>query len=108
LKKKPVEITNSDCKNFASEYDVDKFRIKLLNDKTIDDKIASSKKFFRSKCYSVSQVRALSELYPSDETKYQFFELSYPHVSDTANFYLLAEMIQNNLYKNRFNELIHK
>lgn len=106
--KKVLVITNSDCKNFATDYDVDKFRIKLLDDKTINDKLSSSKKYFKSKCYSVSQVKALSELYPSDETKFQFFELAYPYVSDTSNFYLLEEMIQNNLYKKKFDMMIHR
>lgn len=106
--KKVLLITNSDCKSFATDYDVDKFRIKLLDDKTIDNKLSSSKKYFKSKCYSVSQVKALSELYPSDETKYQFFELAFPYVSDTSNFYLLEEMIQNNLYRKKFDVLIHR
>lgn len=106
--KKVLLITNSDCKSFATDYDVDKFRIRLMNDKTIEDKMTSSKKYFKTKCYSVSQVKALSELFPSDETKYQFFELAYAYVSDTSNFYLLDEMIQNNLYKNRFKDLMRK
>ncbi|MEJ7769816.1 MAG: DUF4476 domain-containing protein, partial [Chitinophagaceae bacterium] len=108
IKKNNLQIINSDCKNFATEYDVDKFRVKLLNDKTIVEKMVSARKFYKSKCYSVNQVKALSELFPSDETKYQFFEISYPHIAETSNFYSLEEMIQGELYKNRFRELIKK
>ncbi len=106
--KKAVEITNSDCKNFATDYDVDKLRIKLLNDKTIDDKLATAKKYFKTKCLSVKQIRALTELFPSDETKYRFFDVSYPYISDTGNFYLLEALIENDYYKNRFKAMIQK
>ena len=103
-----IEINNSDCKNFATDYDVDKLRVKLINDKTIDDKIASAKKYFRGKCFSVKQIKALTELFPSDETKFRFFEIAYPFVSDTGNFYIMEESLEKDFYKNRFKAMILK
>ncbi|MEO5995291.1 MAG: DUF4476 domain-containing protein [Chitinophagaceae bacterium] len=103
-----ILITNSDCKNFASDYDVDKIRVKLISDKTIDDKLTTAKKYFKTKCMSVKQIRALTELFPSDETKYRFFDVAYPFVSDTSNFYQLEELIENNYFKNRFKAMILK
>lgn len=107
-KKSPIVLLNSDCKNLASEHDVDKLRIKLLADNAVDDKLVTARKYFRSKCFTVMQIRALAELFPTDETKYRFFDTSYPFVSDTGNVYLLEDMIQNDYYKNRFKAMIHK
>ncbi len=105
-KKPSISIVNSDCKNFASENDVDKLRVRLLNDNTIEDKIKSTRRFLKSRCMTVKQVKALSELFPTDETKLLFFETSYPYVSDSGNIYMLEDMLQNNTYKTRFKEMI--
>lgn len=103
-----IQITNSDCKGLATDNDVDKLRVKLIGDKTIDDKLATAKKYFKAKCLTVKQIKALTELFPSDETKYRFFDISYPFISDTNNFYTLEELIENNYYKNRFKAMIQK
>ncbi|HZG26223.1 MAG TPA: DUF4476 domain-containing protein, partial [Chitinophagaceae bacterium] len=108
INKHVPEISNSDCKNFATDHDLDKLRIRLLDDKTIDEKIASARKFFKAKCYSVSQIKALTELFPTDETKYRFFDTSYAFVSDTGRFFTLEEVFSNEFYKNKFKALIHK
>lgn len=106
IRKPSISLVNSDCKDFASENDVDKLRVRLLNDNTIEDKIKSTRRFFKSRCMTVKQVRALSELFPTDETKLLFFETSYPFVSDSGNIYLLEDMFQNNTYKTRFKDMI--
>jgi len=106
--KKVIQLINSDCKGLATDYDVDKLRVKLINDKTIDDKLATSKKYYKTKCLSVKQITALAELFPTDETKVRFFDTSYPFVSDTSNYYLLAELIETTYYKNRFKAIIQK
>jgi hypothetical protein len=103
-----VQITNSDCVNLATDYDVGKLRVKLINGNTIDDKLATAKKYFKTKCLLVKQIKALTELFPTDETKYRFFDTAYPFVSDTSNFYQLEELIESNYYKNRFKAMIQK
>lgn len=105
-KKLSVSIVNSDCKNFASENDVDKLRVRLLNDNNIEDKIKSTRRFFKNRCITVKQVKALSELFPTDETKLLFFETSYPFVSDSGNVHMLEDILQNNTYKTRFKDMI--
>lgn len=106
--KRTIQIINSDCKSIATDYDIDKLRVKLISDKTIDDKLATSKKYFKAKCLSVKQIKALTELFPTDETKYRFFDISYPFVSDTSNFYQLEELLESSYYKNRFKAMIIK
>jgi hypothetical protein len=106
--KKKIVILNSDCKNFATENDVDKLRIRLLAEKSIDDKLAAARKYYKSKCFSVQQIRALTELFPTDETKYRYLDLSYAFASDSGNYYLLEEVMTEEYYKNRFKAMIRK
>ena len=106
---KPVlKITNSDCRSFASDQDVDKLRVKILSQGDIDNKLSVAKKYFRTKCFTVKQVRALAELFAQDETKYQLFDIAYPFISDTENFYQLEDNLENEYYKNRFRAMIKK
>ncbi len=102
------QLQNTDCKNFASEHDVDKLRVKLLSEKIMDEKLKAASKFFKNRCFTVKQIKALTELFPTDETKFRFFEISYPFVSDTGNFYMLEEIIENPLYKGRFKAMINQ
>ncbi len=107
-KKQDLVVTNSDCKNFASDNDVDKLRVKMLAENAVDDKLIAAKKAFKTKCFSVKQIKALTELFPSDETRYRFFDTAYPFVSDTENFGSLDEMISNDYYKTRFKAMIRR
>jgi hypothetical protein len=108
VKKKTIVMTNSDCKGFATENDVDKLRIKLLDEKTIDEKLSTARKYYKNKCFTVKQLRALTELFPTDETKYRFLDLSYAFSSDSGNYYLLEEVMGEDYYKNRFRAMIRK
>ena len=104
---KPV-IPNSNCKNIAWDSDIDKLRVKMLAVKNDDDKIAVAKKFFKQKCLTVKQVKALSELFVTDEGKYKWFDTSYPSVSDVADFHQLGDLIKDNYYQSRFKAMIRK
>jgi hypothetical protein len=104
-KKAPVMI-NSDCVNFATEYDLDKLRVKMIADVTADERVASAKKVFRTKCFSSRQIRALSELFLNDEGKYKFLDAAYPFVSDTEAFKQLADLLKDDYYIKRFNAMI--
>ena len=41
------KVTNTSCKAFATDYDVDKLRVKLMAADNLDDKIVDAKKVFR-------------------------------------------------------------
>ena len=103
-----VILVNTDCKDFADEQDVDKLRVKILKEKNIEDRFAAARKYFKQKCFTVKQIKALSELFPEDEYKYQFFELAYPFISDFSNFPELEELFMTSYYRNRFKTLIRK
>lgn len=104
--KKPLLLMNSDCTNFATEFDVDKLRVKMLSAASVDDKIAAAKKVFKTKCFVTRYIRGLSELFPNDETRFKFFDAAYPFVSDTGNFRQLLELFTDELYIARFKALV--
>lgn len=99
-------MVNSDCKAFATSNDVDKLRVKLINEKDSDARIAAAKKVFKTRCFSALQVKALSEMFPYDEQKYKFFEMAYPFVSDTGNFKGLVSLLKDPVYVQRFRKLV--
>lgn len=104
--KKQLLLMNSDCINFATEYDVDKLRVKMLNAASVDDKVAAAKKVFKTKCFVTRYIRGLSELFPNDEDRFKFFDAAYPFVSDTGNFRSLLDLFTNELYIARFKALV--
>jgi Domain of unknown function (DUF4476) len=102
---KKIALINSDCKNLASENDVDRLRVRILGEKKKEEKIALAQKTFKSKCFSTKQIKILCELFPNDELKYSFFSAAYPFVTDTDNFKQLAQLLSEEYYLNRFKEL---
>lgn len=104
--KKPILLMNSDCVNFASEFDVDKLRVKMISAGSVDDKVAAAKKVFKTKCFVTRYIRGLSELFPNDEARFKFFDAAYPYVSDTGNFRQLLELFTDELYIARFKALV--
>jgi hypothetical protein len=102
--KKPdtkLVVVNSDCRNFATDYDVDRLRVKMLEISKDDDKIAAAKKIFKTKCFTTKQIRALSEVFTADASKYRFFETAYPFVSDD-HFRELTNLLADPVYNSKF------
>ena len=102
---KPV-MENSDCKNTAWDSDIDKLRIKMLLVKSTEEKIILAKKIYTQKCFTVKQVRALSELFTTDEGKYKWCDAVYSYVADAANFSALADLFKEAYYLNRFKAML--
>jgi hypothetical protein len=105
VSKVPVMV-NSDCVNFATEYDLDKLRVKMIAEVTADDRIAAAKKVFRTKCFTTRQIRALTELFLNDEGKYKFLDTAYPFASDSGEFRNLVSVLKEDYYIKRFNAMI--
>jgi Domain of unknown function (DUF4476) len=101
-----VVVANSDCRNFATEHDVDKLRVKMLTEKEPSNRIFQAFKVFKTKCFTTKQVHALSELFDTDENRYKFFETAWPFVSDTAQFKQLADVFTDDFFRSRFRTLI--
>ncbi len=110
--KKPAVIIqkspmiNSDCKNFATEDDFMKLRKKMVGQESDDEMIAVAKKIFKTKCFTVEQIKNLSVLFLKDAGKYAFFDMAYPFVSDSHNFSSLQSQLSETYYINRFQVMI--
>jgi hypothetical protein len=116
VEKKPEEKTvslppsstamNSNCRNSASDYDVDKLRVKMLAVDNDDDKLLVARKLFRIKCFTTKQIKALSEVFPTDEGRYKLFDTAYPFASDFANYPQLADLLTSPYFINRFKAML--
>ena len=51
-----------------------------------DGMVNEAKKYFKTKCFTVSQVKNLSALFLNDAGKYKFFDTAYTYVADIENF----------------------
>lgn len=97
------KATNSNCKKTATDHEIDALRVKMMNEDKEDHRVDVAKKFFTTKCVSVNQVKALSELFSGDKSRYQFYEAAYPFVSDPENFGELSASLLDKSYKDQFN-----
>jgi hypothetical protein len=102
----PVVAANPACKQIASEVDLARLHRKIAAWKDVDQQMAVAKKAFQVKCYSTEQVKSLSSLFSSDETKYHFFDIANPRVSDPANFPSLETLLTDPYYITRFKAML--
>ncbi|GGB01721.1 hypothetical protein GCM10011511_26130 [Puia dinghuensis] len=101
----PLPYVNSDCHNFASDYDVDKLRVKMLAAEKDEERIAAALKVFKAKCFYTRQVRALSEVFATDAGKYRFFEAAWPYAAD-EHFRELSALLTDPVYVAKFKTLM--
>jgi hypothetical protein len=102
--KPALPYVNSDCHNFATDYDVDKLRVRMLEATKDEDRVAAALKVFKTKCFSTRQLRALSEVFTADTGKYRFFETAYPFAAD-EHFPDLVTQLTDPVYINKFKTL---
>lgn len=57
-------------------------------------------------CYSTAQIQSLTYLFMTDEYKYKFLELAYPHISDASHFSQLIKTLGSDYYRGRFQAMI--
>jgi len=96
-----LPFVNSDCHNYATDYDVDKLRVKLLEGTKDEDRILAARKVFKTRCFSTRQIRALCEVFTTDAAKFRFFEAAYPFCSDDQ-FRELSGLLADPVYSSKF------
>lgn len=104
---KTTPFINSDCHDFATDFDVDKLRVKMLESGKDDDRVAVARKMFKSKCFSTRQIRVLSEVFTSDAAKFRFFEAAWPFAADD-HFYELSDLLADPVYNSKFKTMTHQ
>lgn len=102
--KSPLPYVNSDCHAFATDYDIDKLRVKMLEAAKDEERIAAALKVFKTKCFYTRQIKALSEVFTTDASKYRFFETAYPFAAD-EHFRELGALLTDPIYQNKFKTL---
>jgi hypothetical protein len=103
---KPTVTFNSDCRAFATDDDFFKTRKKMVAEDSDDAMIEAARKMFKTKCYTVEQVKNLSLLFLNDNGKYNFFDAAYPHTSDSQNFIGLQSELKDDYYIKRFKAML--
>jgi Domain of unknown function (DUF4476) len=102
----PVAVAKNNCLSIASDNDFLKLRKKMAAETKDDGMIDEAKKQFKTKCFTVSQIKNLSALFLNDNGKYNFFDAAYMHVSDPENFSSLAAELKDEYYINRFKAML--
>lgn len=102
---KPMTKKNT-CKEVANESDFLKLRKKMVAETDDDDMVDEARKYFKTKCFTTSQVKNLGVLFLDDLGKYKFFDMAYIFVSDMENFSSLQSELKNEYYINRFKAML--
>jgi len=103
---KAIAYVNSDCHDFATDFDVDKLRVRMLQSGKDDDRITVARKMFRSKCFYTPQIRTLSEVFTTDAAKFRFFEAAWPFAAD-EHFHELSDLLTDPVYNSKFKTMTH-
>ena len=104
---KPVEksLVKPVCQ-VASENDFMKLRRKMAAENSDDGMIDEAKRIFKTKCFTVTQLKNLGALFLNDHGRYNFFDAAYTHVSDKDNFSSLSSELKDEYYINRFKAML--
>jgi hypothetical protein len=96
----------SQCVSLATDDDFFKLRRDMTAKNNDEEMIAQAKKYFKGKCFRTEQIKYLTALFLTEESKYQFFDAAYTHVSDQEKFKFLQSELKDIYYINRFKALI--
>ncbi len=100
------DVKKASCTNIATTKDFLKLRKNMAAETNDEAMIAEARKFFKTKCFTTDQIRNLSGLFLTSAAKYQFFDASFGHVSDSSEFSSLGVLIKDEYYAKRFKALI--
>ena len=110
IKKEEKSIANQPAKNnclkIAVENDFLTLRKNMASKKDDDAMVNEAKKYFKTRCFTTSQIKNLSVLFLNDAGKYKFFDAAYNYASDTGNFGSLQSELKDEYYINRFKAML--
>jgi len=99
------KVYNTNCLNLAADDDFFKLRRKMSSESEDEPMIQAAKKVFKTKCFTVQQIKNLSTLFLNDKGRYQFFEAAYPFAYDVFKFKTLQSELTDNQFIQQFIEL---
>jgi hypothetical protein len=71
-----------------------------------DDVMIAEKKVLKQMLFYLQ--KNLEALFLTDESKYNFFDAAYPHISDPENFSSLQSELKDEYFINRFKAMIRQ
>ena len=101
-----VTISNSKCKNIATDNDYVSLRRKMAKETTDDKMINVARKAYRNKCFTTRQIKSLSTLFLSDEGRFNFFNASYNSVTDISEYSTLQSEFIDPAFIDRFKGIL--
>lgn len=99
-------VNRNYCADTATESDFRKLRRKMASQTSDDDMVAEALKSFRTRCFTVMQVKHLGALFLFDAGKYKLYDAAYTHVKDIENFGALQSELTDKYYINRFQAML--
>jgi hypothetical protein len=102
----PIGTSKSSCSATADENDFFKLRKLMAAAENDDDMLSEARKYFKTKCFTVAQIKNLSTLFLNDEGKYRFFDTAYLFTSDVTNFASMQAELKEEYYINRFRAML--
>lgn len=101
---KPVIKNN--CAALAADADFFQLRKVMAAAESDDDMISEARKAYKSKCFSVQQIKNLSTMFLNEEGKYRFFDAVYNCASDQERFSSLEAELKDEYYIKRFRAML--
>ena len=95
----------TNCPDLATDEEFVKLRKRMAGEKE-DRMLGEARKYFKTKCFSTSQLRTLGRLFETDEERYNFFDAAYKHVSNPEAYPALVSEFQDSYYTNRFKAML--
>ena len=100
------QSNNNNCTVVADENDFLKIRKIMAAVETDDEMVSSAHNYFKTKCFTVTQIKNLGTLFLTDAGKYKFFDVAYLYVADLVNFSSLQTELKEEYYINRFKAML--
>lgn len=89
----------------ADDNDFLKLRKRMAGQNKDEGMVSEAAKYFKSKCFSVVQIKNLSALFLNDAAKFKFFDAASGHVTDADNFASLQSELKEQVYIDRFKSI---
>lgn len=96
------EVKPQRCPVMANDEDFFQLRREMAGEVSDAAMLEKAKKALTQKCYSSLQIRNLGNLFLDDAGKFGFYQMAFPHVSDTENFGRLQEELKDPIVADRF------
>ena len=97
----------AECTSVASENDFFRLRKKMAGEKESESMINEAKKEFKTKCFTVDQIRNLGNLFFNEAGKFQFYEVAYSSSTDKDGFVVLQSELKDPYFVHRFKNLVN-